>query len=165
MYKFFIILMLYIGRFLFFGRVLLGWLVVLILDRFLIIVKLVYCVLKGFGFFYVGYFWGWFFLYFLVIGVMYVRYWGIILSIICVIVERLLKSNWFSLFVVFRFIFEFWFICVVLFIVLLYIFVFYYLSLFVVCVLKVFLLVWLLFMLLGVFGWLNFLLECWFFIV
>lgn len=55
--------MLYIGRFLFFGRVLLGWLVVLILDCFLIIVKLVYCVLKGFGFFYVGYFWGWFFLW------------------------------------------------------------------------------------------------------
>lgn len=104
----------HIGRSLFFGRASLGWLAVLIPDRSLIIAKLVYCVPKGSGSFYVGHLWVWPFSYSLVTGVMYVRYWGTTPSIICVTVERPLKSNWPSLFVVSRSTPESWSTCAVL---------------------------------------------------
>lgn len=127
MYKFSIILMSHVGRSLFFGRASLGWLAVLILDRSLIIPKLVYCVPKGSGSFYVGHLWGWPFSYSLVTVVMYVRYWGTTPSIICVTVETPLKSNWPSLFVVHRSTPEYWSTCVGLPIVPLYTSVLYYL--------------------------------------
>lgn len=127
MYKFSIILMSHVGRSLFFGRASLGWLALLILDRSLIIPKLVYCVPKGSGSFYVGHLWGWPFSYSLVTVVMYVRYWGTTPSIICVTVETPLKSNWPSLFVVHRSTPEYWSTCVGLPIVPLYTSVLYYL--------------------------------------
>lgn len=164
MYKFSIILMSHIGRSLFFGRASLGWLAVLIPDRSLIIAKLVYCVPKGSGSFYVGHLWGWPFSYSQVTGVMYVRYWGTTPRIICVTVETPLKSNWPSLLsigtpqnpdllVSYCLLSHCTHLCSIT------------CSLSVVCVLKIPLLAWSLFMSLGVSGWLNSSLECWSFIV